>query len=119
MKKATTGTKGTTAKATKTNASTAAPKKAAPAKSTTSKTEQELDAKNAAKAKEQKVEYQKELKYLYPEDVTDARKRKTFRQRVRAKLSRFDKRIAKSKTPADRKQIKAEKAKYESTIYPA
>ena len=53
-----------------------------------------LDAKNEAKAVASATAG-KELKYIYPTDVSGPLERKAFRQKVRAKLKSFAKKIEK------------------------
>lgn len=88
--------KATTAKAT-TKA------KATDAKAKVAKQNAQLDQKNA-EAEVKKITNKKDLKYKYPKDADDLRKRKKFRAEVRGTLRRLEKEIKKlevSKLPED------------------
>lgn len=49
-----------------------------------------LDTKNVKDTVKMTVESQREIKYNYPDDVTDQLERKAWRQKVRNKLNRLE-----------------------------
>jgi hypothetical protein len=78
--------KGSTTKATAKKGSTA--KKSIKAKKA------QTDKKNVKNTIEQVVESNRQIKYKYPEDLTDTVKRKKFRQIVRNKLRKYERELA-------------------------
>lgn len=57
----------------------------------------ELDTKNIKNTVKKTVESQREMKYIYPEDVKTQEQRKTFRAKTRIKDSKFITDIKKAK----------------------
>ena len=76
----------------------------------------ELDAKNEAKAVA-KATAGKELKYIYPKGCDGPLERKAFRQKVRAKLKSFAKKIENFEGKVkDRKVLEKESAAFSKTV---
>jgi hypothetical protein len=97
-------------------AKTAAPKaKASKAKAKSPKAKAaKLDKINKAKNLKEVIS-SRELKYIYPADCTDPLSRKAFRQKVRAKLSKFDRDLEKV-TGKKRSTLSKEFKSYKATV---
>lgn len=72
----------------------------------------ELDKKNI-KDTSKEVLSTKELKYIYPEDITTGEEKKTFRRRVRAKLKAYNKKL---KAAENDKEVKAIEKEYNNWL---
>ena len=86
------------------------------AKSKAKLNKKNLDAKTEAAAVAKAVK-NRELKYIYPADITGPLERKAFRQGIRAKIKSFEKRIEKfDGTAKDKKSLVKEFNSFSSTV---
>ena len=94
----TTTTKSRKASKTKTSRAKASGKKASKKSNTT-----DLDSKNVKDTVTKIVETKREMKYVYPTDMTDQIEKKKYRQKIRNQIYKFERKIAK----AEGKELKS------------